>query len=255
MTFFSLYKQYQTVQDDDSFLQNVVFGFYYGYNNSHISYIKTTSSIYAAVSKKFAELVGVTVEELIGKSDFDLLCEARELAQIFYLQDRMVEKTREKRKFLDINHYATGVGIYIFRKSPIINPTSNNVLGTYCVVSKFKSYSAINAVLNFQVHEKHISQDDLIQYSELTIREQEALFCVANGITDRKLIANFLSSIYHKDIGIETTKKILQSLYEKFPCASNMPSLNKYLVQHKYYEVIPASIISKLSSGITLPYD
>lgn len=255
MRFVKLYKQHQLTQDDETFLQNVVAGFYYGYNNSHISYIKTTSSTYAAVSKQFADLVGVTVEELIGKSDFDLLCKAKELAQTFYDQDRMVETTRKKFRFLDINHYATGIGIYIFRKCPIINPTTNNVLGTYCVVSKFKSSSAINAVFNFQNYGKHIHQNDLIQYKSLTTREQETLFCIAHGLTDRKLIANFLSTIHQKNISTETTKKILQAIYEKIPSANTMPALHEYATKHKYYEVIPESIVNKISFGISVHYD
>lgn len=255
MGFVDIYKQYHSTQDDLSFMQNAVKGFYYGYNNSHISFIKTTSSTYAAVSGQYADLVGISVDELIGKSDFELLCEAKELAQTFYDQDRLVENTRKKHRFLDINHYATGIGIYIFRKSPIINPATNNVLGTYCIVSKFKSTSAINAFINFQNQSKKISSQDLMQYKLLTPREQETLFCVANGLTDRKLIANFLSIIHKKEVGIEATKKILQSLYQKLPCASNIPALHEYAIKHKYYELIPEGLIGKISSGISIPYD
>lgn len=255
MGFVDVFKQYQSVQDDDSFLYEVVKGFYYGYNNNHNSFIKTTSSTYAAVSKQFAELVGLNVESLIGKSDFEIICGAKEQAQMFYDQDRLVEMTRKKHRFLDINNYATGIGIYIFRKSPILNPATNNILGTYCIISKFKGSSAINAFLNFQNRGVNISQRDLIRYNSLTSREQETLFCVANGLTDRKLIANFLSVIQKKEIGIETTKKILQTLYQKFPCANNIPALHEYALKHKYYELIPEGLINKISSGISIPYD
>ena len=259
MKYVELYNRHKDILNDEKYFQNVISSFYFSYGFKHIAYIKTTSSTYAAVSKQFADLVGLSPEHLLGKSDFEIQCGAKNLAKVFYDQDRLVENTRKKRKFLDINNYASGVGVYIFRKIPIINPSSNSVLGTHCVISLFKSNSPINTLLNFNNGRENIlSKQDVQLYNTLTTREKEVLFCIVNGLTDRKLISSFLSTIHNKSIGADSTiRNILSSLYNKLPCVNTISSIHNYVIQRSCYRLIPNSILNASNQfvGISLPYE
>lgn len=245
-------------ESDELFFKNTISSFYYSYSHMEIAFIKNTTSHYVAVSSQFAALRGLEPHELIGKLDFEIPDKISEFAQIFYQQDREVEASRKKRRFLDVHYYADGLGIYVFRKAPIINPSTNNALGIYCVASKFKGKSSMS-VVQLLAKEPVNRQCNLdICMGALTRREQEVLFCVANGLTDRKLIARFLSAIHGKEIGADATiKNILKSLYNKIPCGSTISSLANYGMIRKCHTFIPESIMTAehLAKGVSIPFD
>ncbi|MDD3265698.1 MAG: hypothetical protein PHC75_00780 [Burkholderiales bacterium] len=201
-------------------------------------------SLYAAVSDKFAKMLGMNTEEIIGKSDHDLPYGIARIADVLYKQDRDVELFRIKMKFLDIRSYADGLEFYIFSKYPIINPSTKNVLGIYCYVTKPKNYSVINFINKYQLdYYPHHNQNP--HQPLLTKREQEVMFCIASGITERKHIANFLSKIHNKNISSDgTIKKILTNLYQKLLISGSISALYNHAIHHGYHKIIPQSIIN-----------
>lgn len=256
--YIEIYQQQLKDNNDDLFFRKVISSFYFSEANSQVACIKDTCSRYVAVSEQFSKLAGQSVRHIIGKSAAELFLCSGELAQTYYQQDREVETSREKRKFLDINYYSSGLGILIFQKTPIINPATDNVLGVYCIASTFEGASALNVVqlLAKEPLENQCNPDGCMK--SLTKREQEVLFCVANGLTDRKLIARFLSAIHGKEIGADATiKNILKSLYNKIPCGSSISSLANYAMIRKCHTFIPESIMTAecLVKGISIPFD
>lgn len=242
--YFEIYKQYNNIQSDETFFKNVITSFYYAFNNNHIAFIKNNKSIYVATSIKFAQLFGTNIENIIGKSDQELSNEISKIANIIYHQDRNVEITRKSTKFLYIHQYNPIISIYIFHKFPIINPISNNVLGTYCIATKFTNTSMIHIINKYQNIDLVKSQEK--PYPHLTKREKEVLFCVANGLTDRKHIANFLSKIHGKSIGADTViKRSLANLYKKLlNTGGSIYNLYEYATNNRYQSEIPQSIIT-----------
>lgn len=230
--------------DDDEYLEQSVKSLYRSYSNNFICGTKNTQSIYLGVSQSFAELVGLHPRSIIGKTEMSFPCKVSEMSGQFYKQDRYVEKTRMKHRYLDIHHFITGVDAYIFRKIPIINPATNNVVGTHFVAGKLKSNNSIKLFnLLHQTH-REIRSNEYTEKLKLTNREHEVLFCIAIGFTNRKSIAAFLSMVYKKNIGHETTvKDALNSLYQKLYPINSINLLRDYALANEYDQNIPKNIL------------
>lgn len=236
-------------QNDYEYFINTLKSFYLLTSNTQsVSFIRDNNDIYATTSDKFAKLVGYTINELLGKTNFELIEKGSSLSKIYAEQDKQVRKLRKKLHFLDIHDKSEKVNLYIYRKSPIINPSTNSVLGVYCVVEEYKPRSGIYA-LN-KIYNRYKNNNLIDKIDRLTPREQEVLFCVSNGMIERKLISNFLSDIHQKSIGADTTiKDILSSLYGKTGCTS-MSDLMNYAIKIGQNQNIPMSLLKSTKKNL-----
>lgn len=241
---------------DDEYLERSVKSMYYGYNSDSICGIKDTESVYLAVSHTYSKLVGLDQKNIIGKPETDIPCNTGS-AYVFCQQDREVESSRTKHRYLNVYDYKTGTEAHIVNKLPIINPSTNNVLGTQYVAEKLELSSPIAIINKLYQHNRSFSGISLnvsaipIASLKLTPREREVLFCISIGLTDRKTIANFLSMIHNKNIGHDTTvKDVLHSLYQKIPHINSIQTLMEYAISNGYNQSIPESILLEGSFSI-----
>lgn len=231
---------------DHEYMAQTVSAMYRSYSNNYLCAIKNNNSVYLAASESFVKSVGMTQENIIGKTELDFKCSIKNYHQIFYNQDRLVEKVRQKLRFLDIHPYKNGTLAYITRKAPIINPATNNVLGVYLISSTLKP-NMTNKIIK-DIHQFNILEDynHLIYLSDVKFspREVEIMFCISIGIVERKKIALFLSEIHGKSIKHDATvKSSLKAIYNKIPNINSISDLSNYIERNNLNGQIPPSML------------
>jgi len=194
---------------DDEYLEKYM-SYIHTFKANEIYGIKDTSSTHLLSTTGFAKMVGLkNSKDSFGKKDKEMPCKTAEFADVFNIQDREVEKTRSEKIILDIHEFSTGFGMVQTIKSPIINPTTQNVLGTIFRASNFTISSQLKIIM--ELHGKKFSHTSSMTISNaykklnLSNLEQEVLFCICLGFGSKKSIANFLSFIHEKEISSETT--------------------------------------------------
>lgn len=245
-TYQDIYQDNLHPYTDEEYMTQTVRAMYRSYSNNSLCAIKDTNSIYLAASKSFVKTVGMTQENIIGKTELDFSSQVKNHYKEFYAQDRLVETQRQKLKFLDIHRYENGIAAYITRKLPIINPATNNVLGTYLVFSALKpniTNKAIKDIHKFNDLSKVKSLNGLADIN-FSPREAEIIFCISMGITERKKIALFLSALHGKSIKHDATiKSTLKSIYNKIPNINTISDLSNCIEQHNLNCQIPQSML------------
>jgi len=232
---------------DNEYLEELILHIY-RFRNDEICGVKDTNSTNLAITSYFSKMLGFKDPyALIGVTDDEIPCKVCEVADIFYQQDREVEQTKTPKLILDIHEYYTGFTPLKTTKSPIINPTTNNVLGTFYHASEFTINTTLKTILNLHGgkfgNQAGMMASNIEKDYSLTNREVEVLFCACLGFSDRKSIANFLSFIHKRDVKADTTvKDAFKGLYSKLPCNS-IPGLLEFSVANNLHLQIPKSFL------------
>ena len=220
----------------------------YLFRPHEICAVKDMNSIYVGITLACAQIHGFkNINQAIDTTDNDIRCKVSELADILRSQDRQVEQTRSVKYILDIHEYHTGFAALKTTKHPIINPSTNHVLGAFCHASKFKLDIGLKTILELHGHkfDKCHSMDILSNFGkfELTEIERSVLFCVCLGISHRKDVANFLSAVYKKTVNAETTiHDAFRRLYRKLNCNTPM-QLPEFAVYNDLHLQIPQAFL------------
>ena len=252
--YLKIYSSCQSQLSDEEYFKEFIRSFYYIHDE--VSCAKDTSSRYAAISKTMAAKIGLPESFIIGKTSFEMSSRVSSMTMVYLEQDRLVETSRQKHSFANIHNDDDLQGIYISHKSPIINPATNTVLGTYCNIEKYTGNSIINIIkIIASIHDTQkknlkTSSDKKTRSLVLTQREEDVLFCVANGLMDRNAIAAFLSKVYARSIGANTVKNMLMSIYGKLYNINSMPLLYEYAIKNNYHLYIPNSLIEELNNPL-----
>ena len=188
-----------------------------------------------------------SMDHTIGKTYVDIPCNAVKCADIFLQQDREIEQERLARNILEIQDYYTGFAAYNTIKSPIINPSTNNVLGTYAQGVKLEINFGLKAILDiygtrFSKYSSMYVCNSLSKF-KLTEVERDILFCICLGISRHKDIAHLLSAIYKRNVDHSTTvNDTFRRLYRKLDC--NTPTqLLEFAIYNNLHLQIPSSFL------------
>ena len=236
-----------SLSDDDYLSQLITYTHLYRKND--ICSIKDTNSTYLAVTSAFTDLMcfnGIT--SIIGKSDKNMPSTISKFASTIYDQERAIEQSRVTMQTLDVFEYPSGFNALKSRKEPIINPTTSNVLGTFTSSNTLGSDSNLKTIIDIH-HIKfgkypsiNITYNNSSSY-KLTQTELNILFCICLGINNRKDIANFLSVIYKRTVGAETTiHDTFRRLYKKLNCNTPMQLL-EFTIYNNLHLQIPQAFL------------
>lgn len=232
---------------DKEYLEKYVTDMHY-FRSSEICLVKDMNSIFLGITPVCARIHGFkNANQGTGRSNYDIQCRVVEFADILSKQDRLAEQTKSAQHILDIHEYHTGFSILKTNKYPIINPATNNILGTFCHAHELVPDCGLKIILDLHGHKfgKCHSMDILLNSGkfELTKIEQHVLFCVCLGVSNRKDVANFLSIVYKKIINAETTvHDAFRRLYRKLNCNTPMQLL-EFAVYNDLHLQIPQAFL------------
>ena len=214
--------------------------------------IKDTNSFHRGITPSCAQLYGFKdIIEAIGTTYSDLLKtnllnlnEAH--MEMFYQQDRHMEQTRTQIKLLHVDHYLSGQPLRSCTHAALVNPTTNNVLGTFLHIFEPEINIGLKVILELHGHKfgnKNCMNISNTSSFSLTDIERDVLFCVCLGINNRKDVANFLSVIYKRTISAETTvHDAFRRLYRKLNCNTSMQLL-EFAVYNDLHLQIPQAFL------------
>ena len=218
------------------------------YRKNDICSIKNTNSTYLAVTPAFTKLMCLNeTNAIIGKSDKSMPGTIAKFAPTLYEQERAIEHSRLTMQTLDVFDYPSGFNALKSVKEPIINPATSNVLGTFTSSNTLAPDSSLKTIID--IHHIKFGQHPSINTDhnhcsfKLTETERDILFCICLGISNRKDIANFLSVIYKRTVGADTTvHDAFRRLYKKLN--RNTPiQLLEFAIFNELYLQIPQSFL------------
>ena len=198
-------------------------------------------------SKYFAETVGLKIEEILGKIYF-LSC-FDQFLDIVLDEDRVVIETKKTHTFLKVNKFHNVIKPMVIFKSPIINPTTNHVVG---VLFQGFEYSAtcnithqINKLYNIFDDSEHKYKTSCSKKCiQLTKREKQVVFFFLAHLGSQE-IADILYKIDNKKVSKSTIDSIFtDKLYVKFN-VTNRVALHTKLIELGYDKFIPQEILTK----------
>ena len=234
--------------DDENFLQSIVYAVELTSSAvpDQMIGIKDISSINVYCSKYFADVIGMPVSEIIGK--VYLMPHFDQFLDIALDEDSKVIKSRESHIFLKINKFHNVLKPLIFIKSPIINPSTQNVVG---ILFQAFEYGVAN---NFHQQISNLYNEFLINTKKLCAiklskREKQVVFFFLAHLGSQE-IADMLYQLENKRITKSTVDSVFtDQLYLKFN-VTNRVALYKKLLELDYDKFIPQEILISSSTPL-----
>ena len=210
--------------------------------------VKDTKSLIIAATLSCAKTFGFkNINQIEGSTYYDIIGKVPRFdktnVEIAHQQERSLEQSRASLILLHINeHYVDSSPIKCTRTA-IINPMTNNAVGNFTYMTKFKVEFGLKSILD--IYGMRFGKHQNIDISgnpskfELTETEMDVLFCVCLGVNNRKDVANFLTVIYKRTISAETTvHDAFRRLYRKLNCNTPMQLL-EFAVYNDLHLQIP----------------
>lgn len=180
--------------------------------------IKDINLNYIAMSKLYAEEFELTLDV---SDDYIIFNNHPLLNDEIKKQEQLVIENCEVQDSLFIYKPSTirSLLCYPMRKRPIINPTTNDIIGILVIAIKYKvgefraqylkHVIGVNKKIEFNIPEK------------LTDVQQQIILCLLHGYNSRKEIAKIISSSTKNEVNEIRIKNLLSTLYDKFECNSS----------------------------------
>lgn len=241
----------QTIQTDEAFLEKIIESLIFIDNaipHQKIG-IKDQGSIIRYCSSSFAEGVGVTVKDIVGKMDW--LPQKESFLDIAIAEDQTVMKTRKTHLFLKINRFNHQLKPLLCIKSPLINPVTDHAVGTVFYLFDY------NFAMNFQLYIDKLYKKCTTSFPKemrvhLSKREKQVIFFFLSHLSSQE-IAEILHQIENKPITKSTIDSIFtEQLYIKFNVTNRM-ALHKKLLLLGYDQFIPEDILIRSSHSLAVP--
>lgn len=208
--------------------------------------IKNCASEHIFCSEYLAQLIGVDAKEVIGKKvllplyDYEIAIEA-----IIAAEDQAIMTSRLPIIVLKINRFTKGLTPYTSIKSPLINPSTNNVVGI--LFQGFEiGLTSLNQYLAKDFSPVGINKLEIAKPPHLSKREKEVIFFFLANLSSQE-IAEMLYKIEGKRITKSTIDSLFNDqLYVKFNVRSR-PALYKALKKMGYENRIPRELLATSS--------
>lgn len=205
--------------------------------------IKNAQLEYVAASHKTAVLFGFEdIEELVGKTDYEINCPAVRQAELWRSQDRIVLESKQPLITINLETYVSDTSkLLAIKKYPIF--TTRGML-IYCNTIELSTSSLNSTILINESKENNLfmspKKRDLIlverfPYHDFTIRESECLFYLCRGYTAKETSALL-------NISVRTVEFHLNNIKDKTGYR-NQSSLISYTIQTDMISMIPISLI------------
>jgi len=222
-------------------------------NHQGLAACKDKKSVYQYANPAYAALLGLSCQQdLIGRTVFDIPCDAAACAQEFDDQDRQVMSSGQVLRVLNIHPFAEGQwGVYLCTKRPWLD-ADNDIIGT--IGEAIDITDAYTTALSMQLSRftgqrqssLTLSEGDVAGHSNggvsLSPRESEVLFLILRGKT-AKLAADTLN------ISFRTVEQHMELIKLKFGIR-NKSELIDVAIERGYLNHIPVSIFSKQLSVV-----
>ena len=211
---------------------------------------KDKNSVFMYGNEAYGKLVGIENPlDIIGRTAFDLPCEAAVCAPLFEAQDREVIASAKPLRILDVHPFSGGEWrIHIFTKMPL-RDDENNIVGTIFQGRDITSVS--NLELGSLLGRMYVSgkTPELVKQGsyllsnpgreniQLTRRESEVLFFLLRSKTVKTI-----SSILN--LSSRTVEHYLASLKMKFSTANKYELVDR-AIELGHHNYIPQSLFSQ----------
>ena len=155
-------------------------------------YLKDVQGKYILVNRKYEYLSNVTLEEIKGKTDFDIF--PKPVAELFRSQDEEVKKQKTPVEFEETVSLVDGEYTFITLKFPVIDSHGNiNAVGGFC--------TDITERIKFEKEKECLIKDLHKALDEVSVLRGILPICFScKSIRDDKEIDLFDSSILTKSI-------------------------------------------------------
>jgi hypothetical protein len=208
--------------------------------------IKNIHSEQIFCSDYMLQLSGTTASEIMGKkTSLALYDNDPDFENIILEEDQMVFTSREPKTLLKINKFTTGLTPYLCTKSPIINPSSNRVIGLLFQGFEIGPTSLEHYIKKLFPLSKRKKVDSSL-LPKLSKREKQVVFFFLANMSSQE-ISEILYKIEGKRISKSTIDSLFNDqLYAKFN-VHNRLSLYKKLLEIGYENKIPRELLASTS--------
>lgn len=194
-------------------------------NMPFIAWLKNTDLIYEAANEPFAKLCRCTVEDLIGKNDYEIF--PKEMAETYQSEDKIVMEKRITLPIEEIINMNEVNAWYEVFKSPVIDD-NGNVIGTAGLARDISERKQAEAELL-------LKQEKIAKASERESLLREISSAVSSTLDINEIIHTFVFEIGK----IINAQKVFFSFYEE--------SSNAFLTPIEYFEYRESPEILKYS--------
>lgn len=232
--------------NDNEFLRNIVNCFKQieiGLPNL-IYTIKDLDSKIVYVSNLYAIMVNHTLDELIGTTGLPPKTGKYDPKNSIE-EDKQVITHKKRYEFLKIGRFCNKIQPLIVMKDPIINPTTQNVVGIYYLWKKLSMSSFSHEIIN-SFNEIGVNKTATNIGVKLSKREKQVIFLFLANLSSQE-IANALSQMDNKAITKSTIDGLFtEQLFVKFE-VHNRVALKNALIKHGFDRVIPSELLVNIS--------
>jgi DNA-binding CsgD family transcriptional regulator len=252
-------KKQDFTADDQSFVNQVINVI----NNSELINpnkamgFKDVDSIHVCCTSSYANLVGLLDKSSIkGLRDHDLPCEIFEFGDEYRKQDKTILKNTIEcgyysDEFFEANNFATHRGYLKISKYPIINQTSNHILGIgYEVDNIFLFNPAKKIIKDSKIKFSSSHRMNLVDKVSLSEMEKQVIYWFLQNLSDTET-AKIISTIQKKakPMSERTVQAHLNNVKTKLG-VYNRQELHDILLELGYGTFIPESFFIKQTMSI-----
>ena len=204
--------------------------------------VKNIDSITVFCSKAFTNFLMIDSKDILGKITWlPLYNDDPEIEKLIIKEDQSVIITRESSSIFKVNNINNKLESYLCIKSPIINPTTNDVIGIFVNCIGNGVYNLLTTIT--QENKKLPVQ---IKLPHLNRREKQVIFLFLSHLSSNE-IADALYKLEGQHIKKSSVDSIFNDqLYIKFSVNSRIALYNK-LLDAGYDKLIPKEILSTQS--------
>lgn len=213
-------------------------------NFNGLTYWKNEHLEYVGCNEREARFTGFqSPDDMLGLTDFDLQCDARESAKSFRQQDRQVLATGQSITILNIHTYADHFNhMFVTEKSAIKEDDNHNV-GVMAVSTEITHTNIAKFLFASVLDDKHrygnsVSLSKLLvaEYDQsLTEKDTEVIYWLLRGKTARETAV-----ILHKSV--RTIEHRLDKLKQKYNCP-NKAALVAVCIENGFLNYLPRQLI------------
>lgn len=201
--------------------------------------IKHLDSTHVFCSSYWAKQMQMPLADIIGNIfcnhayDFNTDIEQQILAE-----DQFVITGKQTVVTLKVTQTKYGLNPYYFLKSPIINPSTDTIVGILCQGFHLSAHTYQDLMIN-----KAIGNTDKQEIPNLTKREKEVIFLFLSHLNSQQ-IANTLSQLENKKVTKSTVDSVFNDkLYLKFN-TYNRQALFEKLITLGFSTLIPQELLA-----------
>ncbi len=207
--------------------------------------VKNLESRYLYCSPNFAELLGSSVEDIVGRHDM-FINDANSALRI--CEDQQIIATRTALPFIHIDKIKGKLKPLTFIKSPIVDNSSNQVIGILCQAFDFATLNPAQQILNtYQSLNLEPQQNQTLPH--LSKREKQIVFLFLANLNSAEMV-DVIYQMEGKKLRKGTIDCVFtDQLFPKFQ-VYNRQALYAKLVQLGYNRLIPNEMLPKQTMAL-----